>query len=156
MWSPKESILVDTVYQHSVPHANSWRNEFRSWRWKEVVNLKVCQCTVVVVMFETWFSILDYCLSSVPEFCLPGVTLMLCFKVVLTVALLSWLGKTAKSLFIFLFFSFRLLLRWSMGNITWLVTESQRYDSSHGHITMKSQFTVTACDKEVSWWTWGL
>ena len=29
------------------------------------------------------------------------------------------------------FFSFLLLLRWSMGIITWLVTESQRCDSSH-------------------------
>ena len=32
---------------------------------------------------------------------------------------LSWLGKIAKSIFIFLFLSFRLLLRWSMGNIMW-------------------------------------
>ena len=42
---------------------------------------------MVAVMFETWFLILDYCLGSVPESCLPGVTLMLCFKVVLIVAL---------------------------------------------------------------------
>ena len=42
---------------------------------------------MVVVMFETQFSILDYCVGPVPEFCLPGVTLMSCFKIVLTVAL---------------------------------------------------------------------
>ena len=46
---------------------------------------------------------------------------------------LSWLGKMAKSLFIFLFlfFSFRLLLRWNMRNIMWLVIDSQRYNRSH-------------------------
>jgi len=38
-------------------------------------------------MFETWNSILDYCLGPVPESCLPGVVLTPCFKVVLIVAL---------------------------------------------------------------------
>ena len=47
-------------------------------------------------MFETQFSILYYYVGPVPESCLPGVALMPCFKVVLTVALLcllvfSWL-----------------------------------------------------------------
>jgi len=44
---------------------------------------------MVAVMFKIQFSILDYCLGPVPEFCLPGVALIPCFKVVLTVAL--WL-----------------------------------------------------------------
>jgi len=30
MWSSKKSTLVNTMYQHSVPHANLWGNEFRS------------------------------------------------------------------------------------------------------------------------------
>ena len=38
-------------------------------------------------MFKIQFSILDYCLGPVPESCLPGIALMPCFKVVLTVAL---------------------------------------------------------------------
>jgi len=42
---------------------------------------------MVVVIFKTQNSILDYCLGLVPESCLPGVALMPCFKVVLTVAL---------------------------------------------------------------------
>ena len=42
---------------------------------------------MVAVMFETRNSILDYCVGPMPESCLPGVTLMPCFKVVLTVAL---------------------------------------------------------------------
>jgi len=51
------------------------------------MKLKFCQCTVVVVMFKTQNSILDYCVGPVPKFYLPGVALMPCFKVVLTVAL---------------------------------------------------------------------
>jgi len=42
---------------------------------------------MVVVMFEIWFLILDYCFGPVPESYLSGITLMPCFKVVLTVAL---------------------------------------------------------------------
>ena len=42
---------------------------------------------MVAVMFETQNSILDYCVGPVPEFYLPGVALIPCFKVVLTVAL---------------------------------------------------------------------
>jgi len=90
MWSSKKSTLVDTVYQHSVPHANLWENKFRSWKWKEVIKLKFCQCTMVAVIFKTWNLILNYCFNFVPESCLPGITLMLCFKVVLTVALSSY------------------------------------------------------------------
>jgi len=41
-------------------------------------------------MFKIQFSILDYCLGLVPESCLPNVTLMLCFKVVLIVALFGY------------------------------------------------------------------
>ena len=89
MWFPKKSTLVDTMYQHSVPCANSWGNEFGRWRWKEVVKFKFCWCIVVVMIFKTWFSILDYCLGPMPESCLPGVTLTPCFKVVLIVALLQ-------------------------------------------------------------------
>jgi len=44
---------------------------------------------MVVVMFETQNSILDYYLGSVSESCLPSVALMPCFKVVLTVVLLT-------------------------------------------------------------------
>ena len=42
---------------------------------------------IVVVMFEARNSILDYCVGSVPKFCLPGIALTPCFKVVLIVAL---------------------------------------------------------------------
>ena len=42
---------------------------------------------MVAVMFKTQNSILDYCLGSMSESCLPGVALMPYFKVVLTVAL---------------------------------------------------------------------
>jgi len=42
---------------------------------------------MVAVMFEIQFSILNYYLGPVPEFCLLSVTLTLCFKVVLIVAL---------------------------------------------------------------------
>ena len=42
---------------------------------------------MVAVMFRIHFSILDYCLGPVSESYLSGITLMLCFKVVLTVAL---------------------------------------------------------------------
>jgi len=42
---------------------------------------------VIAVMFKTRFLILDYCIGPVFESCLPGVALMPCFKVVLTVAL---------------------------------------------------------------------
>ena len=41
-------------------------------------------------MFEIQFSILDYYLGPVPESCLPGITLMPCFKVVLTIALFGY------------------------------------------------------------------
>jgi len=46
---------------------------------------------MVVVMFETWFSILDYCLGPMSESCLPGVALISCFKVVLIVALFGYM-----------------------------------------------------------------
>jgi len=42
---------------------------------------------MVAMIFEIQFSILDYCLGPVPEFCLSTIVLMFCFKVVLTVAL---------------------------------------------------------------------
>jgi len=68
-------------------------------------------------------------------------------QVVNSELLLSWLGKTAKSLFIYFFL---LLLRWYTGIITWLVTEIVM----SCHVTMK--VTVTWCDKGITWWTWGL
>jgi len=40
---------------------------------------------IVAVMFEIRFLILDYYLGFVPGSCLPSVTIMPCFKVVLTV-----------------------------------------------------------------------
>jgi len=42
---------------------------------------------IVVVMFKARNSILDYCVGSVPNFCLLGIALTPCFKVVLIVAL---------------------------------------------------------------------
>ena len=36
---------------------------------------------------QNWFSILDYCFHLVPRSYLLGITLIPCFKVVLTVAL---------------------------------------------------------------------
>jgi len=41
---------------------------------------------MVVVMFKIQFLILDYCFGPVPKSCLPGITSMLCFKVVFIVA----------------------------------------------------------------------
>jgi len=48
---------------------------------------------MVVVMFKTWFSILDYYVGPVPESYLPGATLIPYFKVVLTVALSDYVIK---------------------------------------------------------------
>jgi len=45
---------------------------------------------MVAVMFKTLFLILDYCLDPMLESCLSSVTLMPCFKVVLTVALAGY------------------------------------------------------------------
>jgi len=42
-------------------------------------------------LVETQFSILDYCSSFVPESCLPGVTLIPCFKAILIVALSGYM-----------------------------------------------------------------
>jgi len=50
-------------------------------------------CTLSAVMFKTQNLILDYCVDPVPEFCLSGVTLISCFKVVLTVALSGYVIK---------------------------------------------------------------
>jgi len=52
---------------------------------------------------------------------------------------LSWLGKTAK--LIFIFFSFRLLLRWSMGNIMWQSQSHKRCNKSY--ITVMSHIVTS-------------
>ena len=52
----------------------------------------------------------------------------------------SHMWRRIHTRFLFFFFSFLLLLRWSVGIITWLVTESQKVwqKSQNGHVTMKS------------------
>ena len=45
------------------------------------------------MMFKIQFLILDYYSCPVPEFCIPGIALTPCFKVVLIVALSGYVIK---------------------------------------------------------------
>ena len=72
--------------------------------------------------------------------------------------LVSWLGKTAKSLFIFLFlfffFSFLITTRWSVGK--YHMTLSRCHNSvTDGHIWSRHRSQVTVCHMtKVTWGPW--